>query len=144
MLSDSFDLAAVPKRGSEDGVTARGDEGKRGDSVAAYGPGAGPGGERLYNADWEREPTSGEINGYLHAAPPPDSWAVIACRTVPGNRVENCRVLGENPVGSGLGRSMREAAWQFRILPPRLGGKKMMGAWVSIRISWTRDGASAG
>ncbi|MDP1025822.1 hypothetical protein Q5H91_01210 [Sphingomonas sp. KR1UV-12] len=140
MLSDSFDLARAPKgdRSAEEG---HGDADARGDSAVAYGPGAGPGGQRLYDADWQREPSSSEISGYLKTAPPPDSWALIACKTAEDYRVEDCRVLGESPIGSGLGRSMREAAWQFRILPPRLGGKKLLGAWVRIRISWTQNGA---
>ncbi|GGB15547.1 hypothetical protein GCM10011380_01220 [Sphingomonas metalli] len=142
MLAENFDLAKVPKgsrgQAADEG---RGDTDARGDSAAAYGPGAGPGGARLYNADWQREPTSAEINGYLRKGAPPDSWAEIACQTVPDNRVDNCRVLGESPIGSGLGRSMREAAWQFRILPPRIGGQKQIGAWVRIRISWTGRGA---
>ncbi len=140
MLSDSFDLASVPK-GSRSGDEGRGDADAKGDSATAYGPGAGPGGQRMYDADWQREPSSSEIDGYLRAAAPPDSWALIACKTADDYRVEDCRVLGESPVGSGLGRAMREAAWQFRILPPRLGGKKLLGVWVRIRISWTERGA---
>lgn len=143
MLSERFDLATLPRSGSARGEAARGDAGDRGDSSAVYGPGAGPGGERLYDADWQREPTSAELNGYLPRGAPPNSWALIACRTAPDFRVENCRVLGESPIGSGLGSAMRQAAWQFRILPPRRGNEKLIGAWVRIRISWTERGASA-
>lgn len=101
------------------------------DSAAIYGPGAGPGGEPLYNADWVREPTDAELNFYL----PPvrqSGWALIACKTAPRNRVENCRTMGESPIGSGLSRGFREAAWQFRIYPPRIGGKPLIGVWVRI------------
>ena len=140
MLSDSFDLAKVPK-GSRAGDEGRGDDDARGDSQTAYGPGAGPGGQRLYNADWQREPTDGEINGYIRTARPPGSWAIIACKTAPDNQVENCRTLGESPIGSGFGNMMRQAAWQFRILPPRIGGKKIIGAWVSICIDLRPDEA---
>lgn len=109
------------------------------DSVAAYGPGAGPGGEALYNAEWVREPTQAELAFYL----PPikeSGWALIACKTVPGNRVENCRTMGESPLGSGLSRGFREAAWQFRVYPPRIGGKPIIGAWVRIyyQLTFTR------
>lgn len=110
------------------------------DSSSPYGPGEGPGGQPLYNAEWYREPTGPELNGYLKEAPPPGSWALIACRTIPNYHVENCRSLGESPIGSGLSRSMREAAWQFLIRPPRVGGKPIMGAWVRICIEFTAQG----
>ncbi len=108
-----------------------GDKGASRDSAAVYGPGAGPGGEPLYNAEWVREPTNAELAFYL----PPikqSGWALIACKTAPGNRVENCRTMGESPIGSGLSRGFREAAWQFRVFPPRIGGKPLIGVWVRI------------
>lgn len=137
MIALDFDLGTVPRRGTGEGSA---DGAGKGDSVAAYGPGAGPGGERLYNAEWYREPRPAELNGYLPRGTPPDSWALIACRTIPDNQVENCRSLGESPPGSGLASAMRQAAWQFRILPPRRGGKPIIGAWVRIRFDWTLSG----
>jgi protein TonB len=107
------------------------------DSKLAYGPGEGPGGQPLYNAEWYREPSDAQLNGYLPKGAPPNSWALIACQTMPQFHVDNCRSLGESPVGSGLGRAMREAAWQFLVRPPRRGGKVLVGAWVKIRIDFT-------
>lgn len=107
------------------------------DSKLAYGPGEGPGGQPLFNAEWYREPSNAELNGYLPRGAPPNSWALIACQTVPKFHVENCRSIGESPVGSGLARAMREAAWQFLVRPPRRGGKVLVGAWVKIRIDFT-------
>lgn len=104
---------------------------------AAYGPGAGPGGARLYKAEWHREPSNAELGGYLKQGAAPGSWALIACQTIDRYHVDNCRELDESPRGSGLARAMRLAAWQFLVRPPRLNGKPIPGAWVSIRISFT-------
>jgi protein TonB len=125
--------AAAPK---DDGA------GSGKDSVAAYGPGEGPGGAPLYYAEWYREPTHAELSTYMPANGPPTGFALIACKTVAGYHVDNCRVLGETP-GSGFGRAMRRAAWQFLVRPPRLGGKSLVGAWVRIRIDFTPAGVTA-
>lgn len=113
------------------------DSGAGKDSDSAYGPGEGPGGARLYNAEWYREPTDAEIAYYLPPGGARTGWAMIACRTVPDYRVEDCRQLGESPPGSGLSRALRQAAWQFRVRPPRLNGKPMIGEWVRIRFDFT-------
>lgn len=109
-----------------------------GDSVAVMGPGEGPGGARLYNAEWVVEPTDAQLSYYLPKAVEPGSWAMIACKTIDHYRVENCTLLGEAPMGSGLARAMRLAAWQFQVRPPRIDGKPLVGAWVKIRIDFSR------
>jgi protein TonB len=106
------------------------------DGASAAAVGEGPGGVALYNAEWVTEPSDAQLNGYLPRGVAPGSWALIACQTIAHNQVENCAQLGESPRGSGLSRAMRLAAWQFRIRPPRIGGKTMVGAWVRIRIDF--------
>lgn len=145
-LFQAADVAKLPSHADErqlaggDGDGAGSGQGKN--SGSAYGPGAGPGGERLYNAEWyPRPPSHAEIAGYMPSTGAPlGSWAEIACRTIENYHVENCRSLAESPVGSGLARAMREAAWQFRVRPPRVGGKALVGAWVRIRIDFTKTG----
>ncbi len=130
------DIANLGRRAGEDS----------GDGAAggtAMGPGEGPGGARLYNAQWHREPSNAELAGYLQGNAPPGSWALIACQTVERYRVENCQQLDESPRGSGLARAMRQAAWQFLVRPPRLNGKPIPGAWVRIRIDFTRSARGA-
>lgn len=136
-----FEAADIGKLRSDAGTRGGGDSAGSGDSVAAYGPGQGPGGQRLYNAEWYREPSRAELAGFLPGGAPPGSWALIACRTIEDYHVENCRSLGESPVGSGLARAMRQAAWQFRVRPPRIGGKTLIGAWVRIRFDFDRGPA---
>lgn len=140
-LFHAADISKLPTTRGNDAPGA-GDTGAGKDSGSAYGPGEGPGGERLYHAEWYREPTDAELSTYLPSSGVPyGSWAMIACKTIADYHVENCRQLGESPVGSGLARSMRLAAWQFRVRPPRIGGKPLIGAWVRIRIDFTKAGA---
>jgi protein TonB len=97
--------------------------------------GRGPNGQVLYAAEWARHPTNTELSGYLpHNAP--DGWGLVACKTVAGNRVEDCVELGQSPRGSRLASAVRQAAWQFRVRPPRKNGRTLVGSWVRIRIDY--------
>jgi protein TonB len=128
---ENFDLAKVRSSGPARGAGAPGASAGAGDAVV----GTAPGGERLYNAQWHRKPTNAELVTYL----PPrmqNGWGMVACRTAADYRVEDCQEVGQSPAGSGLSRAVRLAAWQFRVRPPRIGGKPMVGEWVRIRIEW--------
>ncbi|MBO9696412.1 MAG: hypothetical protein J7499_09445 [Sphingopyxis sp.] len=97
--------------------------------------GTAPNGEPLYAAAWYREPSDDELRGYLSTANGP-GWGLIACRTAPDYHVEDCVGLDEYPFGSQIERAVLAAAWQFRVRPPRVGGRSMVGAWVRIRIDY--------
>ena len=141
-LFEAIDITKLPNRRDEqaraDASVSEG-TGREGDSVAVTGPGGGPAGQTLYQAEWQREPTNAELNYYLPRGAPRNSWAVIACRTVERFRVDDCVALGESPVGSRLGEAIRQAAWQFRVLPPRIDGRPQIGSWVRIRISFSEN-----
>ena len=97
--------------------------------------GSGPNGEPLYAAAWYREPYDDELKGYLSTARGP-GWGLIACRTAADYRVEDCVIMGEYPNGSGIARAVQAAAWQFKVRPPRIGGRYQVGEWVQIRIDY--------
>ncbi|OJW60039.1 MAG: hypothetical protein BGO57_05210 [Sphingomonadales bacterium 63-6] len=97
--------------------------------------GTTPNGQPMYAAQWYREPTEQELAGYLSTADGP-GWATITCKTVPEYRVESCIFLEESPSHSNIGRATMAAAWQFKVRPPRLGGKYKYGEWVRIRIDY--------
>ena len=122
------DIANLPKT-----------SGSAGDSEVV---GHGPHGEVLYAAEWARHPTDAELGGYLPASAP-DGFGLIACKTIPGDRVEDCVELDQTP-GSRLASAVRQAAWQFRIRPPRKNGVPLIGSWVSIRIDYERIVRSSG
>jgi protein TonB len=111
--------------------------GSEGDSAEV---GRGPHGETLYAAEWAREPTDAELNGYM-----PKNWTdgfgLVACKTIPGDRVQDCIELGQTP-GSHFASAVRQAAWQFHVRPPRKNGRPMIGEWVRIRIDYERIGSS--
>lgn len=109
------------------------DTGSSGDTPRVGG--SGPNGEPLYAAAWYREPYADELNGYLSTARGP-GWGMIMCRTVADFRVDDCVALGESPEGSGIARAVLAAAWQFRVRPPRIGGRSAVGEWVRIRIDY--------
>jgi protein TonB len=134
----SADIGKMPKKGAAEGTAGPGT------SAAAAGPGEGPGGVQLFEAQWYRRPTHAELSGYLPSNAPSTGWGLVACKTVDHYHVENCQVMGESPQGSGFARAVRLAAWQFLVLPPRVNGKVMVGSWVKIRIDYTRAPAGSG
>jgi protein TonB len=52
-------------------------------------------------------------------------------------RVEDCVALEEYPEGSQINRAVLAAAWEFRVRPPQLGGRPLVGSWVRIRIDYS-------
>ena len=133
----SADIGAMPKKSASAGSAGRGD------SAAVAGPGEGPGGVQLFEAEWYRRPSGAELATYVPANAPPSGWGLVACKTIDNYHVENCQALGESPLGSGFARAVREAAWQFLVMPPRVNGKPMVGSWVRIRIDYSRKVADA-
>lgn len=122
------DIAALPSAPPGAGSSA-------GDSQEV---GRGPNGEILYAAEWARRPTNAELGPYLPRNMPDEGWGLIACRTMADRRVEDCVELESFPLTSYLARAVRNAAWQFRVRPPRKNGREMVGEWVSIRIDYSR------
>jgi protein TonB len=97
--------------------------------------GTAPNGEPLYAAAWHTRPRPDQLRGYLATANGP-GWGLIACRTAPGFRVEDCVALDEYPAGSQINRAVLAAAWEFKVRPPRIGGRSLVGSWVRIRIDY--------
>ena len=119
-------------RGDAQGPAAPAGSGASADSQRV---GTRPNGEPVYGARWYREPTDGELRGYLSTASGP-GWAIITCRTAPGYRVEDCELEDEYPSGAQIGRAVMAAAWQFQVRPPQIGGRVLVGEWVRIRITY--------
>lgn len=140
MSRDEYRAAQIvnmPSRPSEPGAPAAAAAGGSGRSDDTPVVGKGPNGEPLYRAEWYRRPRQVELDAYL-----PRRWAregsgLIACRTIARYHVDDCRILGETPPGSGYGNAVLQAAFQFLVRPPRVGGKELVGSWVSIRIDYT-------
>jgi protein TonB len=125
------------------------DEGDGGDgsgsgnnSGSTYGPGEGPGGEQLFNVEWYRPPTDAELAFYLpKSGTGGPGYGEVACKMIDHYHVEDCTEIGETP-GTGYARTVREAAWQFLVRPPRINGAPQIGKYVRIRITWTPHGVS--
>jgi len=115
-------------------------EGQQASSDDSEAIGRAPNGELMYGAEWYRRPTDAELDGYM-SPNAPEGYGLIACKTAPDHRVEDCIELENYPPGSHLASAVRQAAWQFRVRPPRKNGQEIIGAWVQIRIEYMRDGA---
>lgn len=98
--------------------------------------GTAPNGEPLYAAAWYTEPSDAMLRDYLATARGP-GWGLIACRTVADYHVDDCVGLAEYPEGSQINRAVLAAAWEFKVRPPRLGGRELVGSWVRIRIDYS-------
>jgi hypothetical protein len=137
------DISNKPTRSAQtaaSGATSGTDSGQ--DSASAYGPGAGPGGEQLYDVEWYQRPTDAQLSFYLPPGGVSSGWGEVACRTVAHYHVDDCQEIGETP-GSGLARAVRQAAWQFLVLPPRVGHHPLIGGWVRIRIDYGVKGEAS-
>jgi protein TonB len=135
---EKFDVRQVPQtpQSSPAQSDASASDEANGNSDSDRPVAYGRGGQPLYAAAWYREPTDAELSYYLKDARPGPGYGEIACQTVARYHVDNCEELDETP-GSGLGRAVREAAWQFLVLPPRIGGRMQVGTWVRIRIDYS-------
>ncbi|MDB5692795.1 MAG: hypothetical protein JWO81_1858 [Alphaproteobacteria bacterium] len=101
--------------------------------------GTAPDGQPLYDAEWYRHPTHAELAFYLPSHMPSEGWGLVACRTIAHYHVDDCVELGSSPPGSHLAGVVRQAAWQFLVRPPRLGGRELVGTWVRIRIDYVQN-----
>lgn len=124
----------TPHEAQATGQAAASASGGQGDTPSQMGPK----GELLYAAEWYRHPTEAELGPYKPRHEVPEgSWGEIACRTVARYHVEDCYELGDSFPGVGIARGMRQAAFQFLVRPPRVGGRVLVGTWVRIRITLT-------
>lgn len=146
-MMDAVDITKLPSHREAQVADNAGTGSTIGPPAAAsgdgdYGPvvGNGPRGEKLFAAEWYREPTHAEIAPYLPKHLPDVSVADIICRTIDHYGVEDCQEFGEQPAGTGLSRAIRQAGWQFKVKPVRLGQKFQVGTWVRIRYTITTIG----
>lgn len=75
-----------------------------------------------------------QLNPYLPANVPTGSWGELLCRMAEHDRVTDCVQLGDSRPGLGIARGLRQAAWQFRVRPPRSNGKLWVGKLLRIHI----------
>lgn len=131
------DIARAPS-GAPPAAAESADAGEsRGAAAGDSAPiGTAPNGEPLFKAEWYRRPTQAQLSPYLSRRATGPGWGLIACRTIARYQVTDCQELGEGPPGSGYAGSVRQAAFQFLVVPPRKGGKPLIGSWVAIRIDY--------
>jgi protein TonB len=144
ILFDAVDITKLPNQKAGQIASAADSDGPDSQTISGPGAGSGPHGETLYKAEWQREPTHAELAYYLPNGAPRGAWAEVACRTIANYRVEDCQELGDSPPGSRLAGAIRQAAWQFRVRPPRVNGVAQVGTWVRIRIDFSEKAEDGG
>lgn len=98
---------------------------------------SGSGGVILYQAQWQKLNTAEELHRKVpRNAPSSGGWGEIACRSAPKFRVTDCKLWSESPKGSGYGQAVLGIADLFRVKPPVVDGKPLIGAWVLIHIGY--------
>ncbi len=126
---ERFDLRQLPpsphadSRPSDASAADEANGSGRSDRPVAFGPAGQP----LYNAEWYREPTDAELAFYTQRARTGVGFGEIGCQTMPRFHVDNCIELAESP-GSGYARAIKAAAWQFLVVPPRIGASRWSAA----------------
>lgn len=132
--ADITGKGAVPRPSSErDPAVAAASESRPGDSPVLR---RGPNGEPIYGVSWYRRgPTQAEVGPYIsRRALGRPGKGVILCRMVADHRVEDCQEVAESPRGSGYAGTVRQAAWQFRVRAPRVGGREKTGELIEITL----------
>jgi protein TonB len=128
--NDTADIGRMAHAGPRGGGAQSGSPGD------AKPIGTAPDGSPLYAAEWYREPTNAELGFYLPKNREIHGSGLIACKTIDHHHVDDCVELGSIPSQSHLASAARQAAWQFLVRAPRLGGRELVGSWVRIRIDY--------
>ncbi|MBN8810229.1 MULTISPECIES: energy transducer TonB [unclassified Sphingomonas] len=94
---------------------------------------------RLFPASWAEMPSQRLLG--KHNPPRPryegvSGGALLACHVLPSRRLADCEVLRETPEGYGFGKAAREAATDFRVNPPMLGGQVVARGRVAIPVAF--------
>lgn len=65
-----------------------------------------------------------------------DGEVRVQCRMALTYRLEDCKILSENPVGYGYGEAALRTAGYYRIIPPSVGGRPYTDAQIIIPFTW--------
>lgn len=134
------DIGRNQPQGPRNTENAAGAENGTGDAPgdSRLAEGKGPNGEPIYIAEWYKRPRQSELEPYIpQRARGRPGWGMILCKTAPNYRVVDCSEVSDGPRGAGYAGAVRQASFQFRVRPPRKGGKSLVGSLVYIRIDYT-------
>lgn len=94
-------------------------------------------GESFYNGYPYDGFAGSQLGPYLPKNMPSGSWGQVLCRMAEHDRITDCVQYGDKSPGLGLARALRQASWQFRVRPPRINGKPLVGSLIRIRLDYT-------
>lgn len=73
----------------------------------------------------------------------PGSWAVLRCQIRLTGRLDSCRVLAEQPAGSGVRQRALDHASEFRFRPPTRVGRARDRTRITVAIAFPPESVEA-
>jgi protein TonB len=93
----------------------------------------------ITNPTWIRKPDGADLERFYPSAAKErgtEGRATIECTVTASGTLTACRVISEDPSGSGFGEATIRAATRFKMRPKQVDGTAVEGGIVRIPLRW--------
>ena len=95
---------------------------------------------RVTNPGWLQRPSAQSLDAHYPAEArrnEVEGKAAISCGVGIDGRLQDCRVVSEEPEGAGFGQAALAIAWEFRMTPRTVDDRPVEGGTVRVPITFT-------